>query len=153
LLLTLYITFNDWKKRKKGYWYDKIIFGIIGTLGWLLVFLWFGTDHGVTNYNKNLLWAFPLNIPIILMLSEKKDAHDYWYGYYFIAIGLMIAMGLFYVIQYSFDTVPLVLALFIRAFYHAGFEREHRMTKAKFRKIIKGRKLEVIHYEHEQGIE
>lgn len=153
LLLTMYVTFNDWKKRRKGYLFDKIAFGIIGVLGWLLVFLWFGTDHGVTTYNKNLLWAFPLNIPIVLMLSEKKDARDFWYGYYFIFVGLLIAMGLFYVIQYSIDTVPLVLALFVRAFYHAGFEREHRMTKAKFRKIIKGRKLEVIHYEHENGIE
>ncbi|PWK29166.1 uncharacterized protein DUF4105 [Arcicella aurantiaca] len=153
LLLTIYVTFNDWKKRRKGYFYDKIVFGIIGVFGWLLIFLWFGTDHGVTNYNKNLLWAFPLHIPIILMLSEKKDARDYWYGYYFIVMGLMIVMGLFYVIQYSLDTVPLVLVLLIRAFYHAAFEREHRMTKAKFRKIIKGRKLEVIHYEHENGIE
>ncbi|MEA5459819.1 DUF4105 domain-containing protein [Arcicella sp. LKC2W] len=153
LLITAYITFNDWKKRNKGYLYDKILFGIIGIFGWLLLFLWFGTDHGVTNYNKNLLWAFPLHLPIIFLLSEKKDARDFWYGYYFIVVGLMIAMGLFFVFQYSMDTVPLVLALFVRAFYHAGFEREHRMTKAKFRKIVKGRKLEVIHYEHENGIE
>ncbi|MCU0467316.1 MAG: DUF4105 domain-containing protein [Arcicella sp.] len=152
LLFTLYITFQHWKRRKKGYWYDKILFGVVGVLGWVLVFLWFGTDHGVTTYNKNLLWAFPLHIPIIMMLSEKKEARDFWYGYYFIIVGIMIVMGLFFVYQYSMDTVPLVLALFVRAIYHAGFEREHRMTKTKFRKIIKGRKLEVIHYEHEQGI-
>jgi hypothetical protein len=65
----------------------------------------------------------------------------------------MLAMGLFFVIQYSWDTVPLVLSLFARAFYHAGFEREHRMTNTKFRKIIKGRHLEVIHLEHEQSME
>ncbi|MES2517868.1 MAG: DUF4105 domain-containing protein [Bacteroidota bacterium] len=153
LLFTIYATFTDWKKRRKGYLYDKVLFGLMGILGWVLLYLWFGTDHDVTAYNKNLLWALPLHLPIIFLLSEKKGVVDYWYGYYFILVGLMIAMGLFYIIQYSFDTVPLVLALFIRAFYHAGFEREHRMTQAKFRKIIKGRKLEVIHYEHEQGID
>jgi hypothetical protein len=45
------------------------------------------------------------------------------------------------------------LALLVRALYHAAFEREHRMTQTKFRKIIKGRHLEVIHLEHEQSLE
>lgn len=152
LLITGYITFIDWKKRRKGYFIDKILFGIVGLLGWVLLFLWFGTDHGVTNYNRNLLWAFPFHLPIIFWLSEKKGTRDFWYGYYFMLVGLMLAMGLIFVSQYSLDTVPLVLALFIRAIYHAGFEREHRMTQTKFRKIIKGRRLEVIHLEHEQSL-
>jgi Domain of unknown function (DUF4105) len=153
LLLTLFKTYKDWKKRQKGYRFDKFLFGMVGVLGWVLLFLWFGTDHGVTNYNKNLLWAFPFHLPIIFLLSEKKGARDFWYGYYFIIVGIMIAMALFFVVQYSPDTVPLVLALFVRAFYHSGFEREHRMTNTKFRKIIKGRHLEVIHLEHEQTLE
>lgn len=153
LAFTFYRTFRHWKKRQKGYLFDKIMFGLVGVLGWVLLFLWFGTDHGVTNYNRNLLWAFPFHLPIIFWLSQEKAARDYWYGYYFMFIGLMLAMGLIFVTQYSMDTVPLVLALFVRAFYHAGFEREHRMTHTKFRKIIKGRRLEVIHLEHEQSME
>ena len=153
LVFTVYITYKNWKKRQKGYFYDKILFGIVGVLGWILLFLWFGTDHGVTNYNKNLLWAFPFHLPLIFMLSERKEARDFWYGYYFIIVGLMVAMALFFVVQYSPHTVPLVLSLFVRAFYHAGFEREHRMTQTKFRKIIKGRHLEVIHLEHEKTLE
>ena len=152
-IFTFYRTFRHWKKRQKGYLFDKIMFGLVGVLGWVLLFLWFGTDHGVTNYNRNLLWAFPFHLPIIFWLSQEKAARDYWYGYYFMLTGLMIAMGLVFVAQYSMDTVPLVLALFVRAFYHAGFEREHRMTHTKFRKIIKGRHLEVIHFEHEQSMD
>ena len=153
LFFTFYRTFRHWKKRQKGYLFDKILFGLVGVLGWVLLFLWFGTNHGVTNYNMNLLWAFPFHIPIIFWLSQNKAVRDYWYGYYFILISLMIAMGLIFVAQYSFDTVPLVLALLVRAIYHAAFEREHRMTHSKFRKIIKGRRLEVIHLEHEQSLE
>lgn len=152
LLITGYITFIHWKKRRKGYFIDKILFGVVGLLGWVLLFLWFGTDHGVTNYNRNLLWAFPFHLPIIFWLSEKKGNRDFWYGYYFMIVGLMLAMGLIFVSQYSLNTVPLVLALFIRAIYHAGFEREHRMTQTKFRKIIKGRHLAVIQLEHEQSL-
>ena len=152
LIFTFYRTFRHWKKRQKGYLFDKIFFGLVGLLGWVLLFLWLGTDHGVTNYNMNLLWAFPFHLPIIFWLSQDKAARDYWYGYYFILVGLMIIMGLIFVVQYSYDTVPLVLALFVRALYHAAFEREHRMTNTKFRKIIKGRHLEVIHLEHEQSL-
>ena len=153
LIFTLYTTYKHWKRRQKGYLLDKFLFGTVGVLGWILLFLWFGTDHGVTNYNKNLLWAFPFHLPIIFFLSESKLARDFWYGYYFILVGLMVAMSLFFVVQYSPDTVPLVIALLVRAFYHSGFEREHRMTNTKFRKIIKGRHLEVIHLEHEQTLE
>jgi hypothetical protein len=153
LIFTFYRTYRHWKKRQKGYLFDKIFFGLVGVLGWVLLFLWFGTDHGVTNYNMNLLWAFPFHLPIIFWLSQDKAARDYWYGYYFIFVALMIAMSLVFVAQYSFDTVPLVMALLVRAIYHAAFEREHRMTNTKFRKIIKGRHLEVIHLEHEKSME
>lgn len=146
LLFTGYKTYLHWKRRQKGYSFDKTLFTIAGLIGWLLLFLWFGTDHGVTNYNRNLLWALPFHIPVILLMQERNGS--YWYGYYYIFVGLLLAMGLFYAVQYSWDITLLVLILIIRAFYHAGFEREHRMTQTKFRKIIKGRRLEVIHNEH-----
>jgi len=146
LIFTGYKTYQHWQRRQKGYAFDKVLFSIAGLIGWLLLFLWFGTDHGVTNDNRNLLWAFPLHIPIILLTHERNGS--YWYGYYFMFIGLLLAMGLFFAVQYSWDITLLVLILIIRAFYHAGFEREHRMTQTKFRKIIKGRRLEVIHKEH-----
>jgi hypothetical protein len=34
--------------------------------------------------------------------------------------------------------------------YHVGFEREHRLTMNKFRKVIKGRKMQVINYDNEE---
>lgn len=146
LLFTGYKTYFHWKRRQKGYSFDKILFSIAGLIGWLLLFLWFGTDHGVTNYNRNLLWAFPLHLPLMWFMQERNGS--YWYGYYYMVVGLLLAMGLFYAVQYSWDITLLVLILIVRAFYHAGFEREHRMTQTKFRKIIKGRRLEVIHNEH-----
>ncbi|MET3126885.1 putative membrane protein [Arcicella rosea] len=145
-LFTGYKTYFHWKRRQKGYSFDKILFSVAGLIGWLLLFLWFGTDHGVTDYNRNLLWAFPLHLPLVWFMQERNGS--YWYGYYYILVGLLLAMGLFYAVQYSWDITLLVLILIIRAFYHAGFEREHRMTQTKFRKIIKGRRLEVIHSEH-----
>ncbi len=41
---------------------DTFLFFIIGGLGILLLFMWFGTDHTMTKNNYNLLWATPLFI-------------------------------------------------------------------------------------------
>ncbi len=41
---------------------DTFLFFIIGGLGILLLFMWFGTDHTMTKDNYNLLWATPLFI-------------------------------------------------------------------------------------------
>ncbi len=142
-----FMTYRHWKKRQKGYWLDKTLFSIVGFIGWILVFLWFGTDHGVTTNNKNLLWALPWHLPLIFRLREKNG--ETWYVYYFIITGVTSALSIVFVAQYMIELVLLVLPLFIRAMYHVGFEREHRMTVTKFRKVIKGRKMQVINYENE----
>ncbi len=41
---------------------DAFLFFLIGVLGVLLLFMWFGTDHTMTKNNYNLLWATPLFI-------------------------------------------------------------------------------------------
>ena len=51
--------------------FERVSFLIIGLLGMLLVFTWFGTDHQSFSYNLNILWAFPLNI--ILLSRMGKD--------------------------------------------------------------------------------
>jgi hypothetical protein len=71
LLFTCWKTYDHWKRRQKGYKLDKILFSIAGFIGWILVFLWFGTNHGVTENNKNILWALPFHLPLIFRLREK----------------------------------------------------------------------------------
>ena len=45
---------------------------ITSTIGFLLLFLWFFTDHYTSAYNYNLLWANPLNIILIFKSINKK---------------------------------------------------------------------------------
>ncbi len=49
-----------------------IYFTILGLFGWLFLFLWFGTLHSTTKWNLNILWAMPLNLPILLFLLKKE---------------------------------------------------------------------------------
>lgn len=45
---------------------------ITSGIGFLLLFLWFYTDHYATAFNYNLLWANPLNIILIFNVVNKK---------------------------------------------------------------------------------
>lgn len=49
-----------------------IYFFITGLVGCILVFMWWGTDHVMTKWNFNLLWAFPLHLPLSFWLLKKE---------------------------------------------------------------------------------
>ena len=76
------------KKALKGL--DFGLFFILGWVGWLYIFLWFFSDHVATAGNWNLLWCFPLNMPLILFLWKKKTPG--WLRYYWLLITCMAVM-------------------------------------------------------------
>jgi hypothetical protein len=51
---------------------DKYLIGFSGFLGVFLLFLWFGTDHGVTNQNLHLFVLLPTNLLIVWLLGKPK---------------------------------------------------------------------------------
>ncbi|HET6567484.1 MAG TPA: DUF4105 domain-containing protein, partial [Rhodothermales bacterium] len=42
--------------------FDGVLFGIVGLVGLLIAFMWFVTEHTVTAWNLNLLWAWPTHL-------------------------------------------------------------------------------------------
>ena len=54
-------------------WFDRLLFGISGLAGLLAIFLWFISLHHVTDYNWNLIWAWPTHIIVIFVLSRTKN--------------------------------------------------------------------------------
>lgn len=51
---------------------DGVFFFLTGILGILFLLMWFDTDHSMTKWNDNLLWAFPLNILLAFLLPGRK---------------------------------------------------------------------------------
>ena len=49
-----------------------IYFTVLGLLGWLFLYMWMGTLHSTTKWNLNILWAMPLNIPVLFFLLKKE---------------------------------------------------------------------------------
>jgi hypothetical protein len=118
LLVTIIITFLDWRKKKLSKWFDVFVFSITGWLGLLLFILWVATDHKAAASNFNLLWAFPLHAVAAPMLSRVK-----YYGFikkYFTVAGIVLVATLllwaFLPQQLNIFLIPVVLALAIRSF-------------------------------------
>lgn len=78
-LLGIFITYKDYKSKKRTKWLDWFLCATSGVLGALIVFLWFFTNHVNTVNNFNILWAFPLNIvlPYLLKNNNKKLINNY----------------------------------------------------------------------------
>jgi hypothetical protein len=69
VLFLLQVKFSVFTKYK---FIPIIYFTILGLLGWLLVFMWFGTDHLSTKWNLNILWTMPLSFPFFLFAFKKE---------------------------------------------------------------------------------
>ena len=117
--LIIYITYKDYKNNKRSNWLDIILCIITGLSGFILLFLWFGTNHTATSYNYNLLWAFPLNIFIVKQLLGKK-IKNWILGYMKFLIIMLCLMCLHWIIGvqvFAYAFLPILLALLVRYIY------------------------------------
>ncbi|WP_337041252.1 lipoprotein N-acyltransferase Lnb domain-containing protein [Emticicia sp. 17c] len=113
------LTFAQLKRNSANFIFDKIFFSVTGIAGWVIVFLWFFTNHGVTEYNLNIIWAYPLLFPIALYL--KKDTSRQWLSKHFLAYGiiqlLLLLSWKFLPQEINYSLIPVVLILAIRSFF------------------------------------
>jgi len=69
--LLIFLNFNH-KTYNKTHLLLETTHLITSGIGFLLLFLWFFTDHYAAAFNYNLLWANPLNIILIFNAINKK---------------------------------------------------------------------------------
>jgi len=112
-ILLLSFSSNHWIKIfLQGF--DGVFFFLIGTLGFLLIFMWWGTDHSMTKNNYNLLWAWPTNIiAAFLMPSQKKWVQKY-FGIQAVALMLLLISWFFLPQQLNTSLIPIVLLMIFR---------------------------------------
>jgi len=112
-ILLLSFSSNHWIKIfLQGF--DGVFFFLIGTLGLLIIFMWWGTDHSMTKNNYNLLWAWPTNIiAAFLMPSQKKWVQKY-FGIQAVALMLLLISWFFLPQQLNTSLIPIVLLMIFR---------------------------------------
>jgi hypothetical protein len=115
LLIVLFISYRDWKRKKLTRWFDSVLFGVTGLIGLLLLLLWVATDHKAAATNFNLLWALPTNLVVAFALFKNRK----WVTQYFMIAGIIAgATILFWNIlpqQLNYMLIPVVLVLATRS--------------------------------------
>lgn len=115
-LIGLFITYKDYKNKKRSTWLDFILLASTGLIGLLITFLWFFTDHSTTPTNFNIFWAFPVNF-IILFLIIKNNKPKWLKQYFKILILLLLLVPIFSILniqQFPLAGVPIFMLLFVR---------------------------------------
>ncbi len=51
----------------------QVLFLLFGCVGVFLLLMWFGTDHGATKWNLNVLWANPLYLTLLFGSQEASS--------------------------------------------------------------------------------
>ena len=94
---------------------DGMLFFLTGMLGFILIFMWFGTDHSMTKNNYNLLWALPTHIVVSFFITSKKNWVKKYFNYSFYAGVLLLLAWAFLPQQLNTALVPFVVLLMFRA--------------------------------------
>lgn len=116
LLLTLYISYRDLRRKKLSTLFDAILFGILGFLGICLFLLWTATSHHAAAKNLNLLWALPTHlIAAFAFIRQPK-----WLAAYFLAVAILTCVLLLswpvLPQKLHYALIPFVVAIGVRAF-------------------------------------
>ncbi|MFQ5571988.1 MAG: DUF4105 domain-containing protein, partial [Rhodothermales bacterium] len=129
--LGLFVTIRDVRAaRTERRLFDGLLFGMIGGAGVVIVFLWFISLHTVTQWNYNLLWAWPFHLVAAPALMRRSQAR--WLRGYLLATALVVlgvVLGWFFWPQdLPAAVLPLVLLLAVRS---AGLTFTRSMKKER----------------------
>jgi len=127
-IITILVTYRDYKNKTRSRWFDFILFFIVGLHGLLIFYLWFLTDHVWTVMNFNILWVFPLNL-IVAFFLLKKNPPSWISKYLVLLLGLIVIaliLWIFKVQSFSVLIIPFLLLLITRYFFlYNRFSSKH----------------------------
>ncbi len=115
-LLGLWITLTKASAAGRlGIWFDRILFGAVGLAGILAAFLWFIALHNVTNYNLNILWAWPTHAVIIWLLGKRYKVVEVYMRLCAVVMAALLIGWIFSPQPFHLALLPLFLVLLVRS--------------------------------------
>ncbi len=130
LLFVLTITFIDFKNGLRNRFLDLFLFSITGIAGFIILLLWFATDHSATASNFNVLWLFPTNLVVAYFMMRKKQAPawmDKYLLFCLIGLGITLIFWIFRIQVFSPLIIPLLVLLGVR---YTFLYRWYKLLKA-----------------------
>ncbi len=115
-LIIVAVTIFNFKRNKWNKSLDTLIFLISGSIGVLIIYLWFFSNHFAGAQNFNFLWAFPFNFALIFAIYKSKIP-NWSIGFIKLLIIMIIILFLHWstgVQKYNLTLLPIFVALLIR---------------------------------------
>ena len=115
-LIIIAVTIFNFKRNKWNKSLDTLIFLISGSIGVLIIYLWFFSNHFAGAQNFNFLWAFPFNFALIFAIYKSKIP-NWSVGFIKLLIIMIILLFLHWstgVQKYNLTLLPIFVALLIR---------------------------------------
>ena len=118
-ILIIFITYRDYKNKKRTKGLDFALMIVTGLIGLLVFLLWFATDHKATKVNLNLFWAFLPNLVVAFYVLKNKA--KFLKKYYLLLLALQLVMLVIWIFKiqvYNLAMIPVLLMLGVRYFYN-----------------------------------
>lgn len=132
LILGVILSFLEYRFRVSTLWFDKMLFAVVGLVGWLLLILWLATDHAAAARNMNLLWAIPLYFPFILFLKKKVGGFSLFImRFSFLAQLIALAGWYFWPQDLHPGMLPLCALLMWRSFWRVYMANKSAAEKVR----------------------
>lgn len=133
LLFALYLSSIDKRKQKLSFWFDGILFGIVGLAGVVVFYMNFFSLHPLVSHNWNLVWMNPLDLVFALLLPFKALRQIVFYlQYFFLVCVVFILVSLFYLPQtFLFSEIMLIIMLGLRSVMYVRLRKEYFRPKTK----------------------
>ncbi len=98
---------------------DFLLFLFTGLVGFLLLFMWFGTNHYWCANNYNLLWALPTNAVAAFFLHKKNSRAKLYFNIIFWLMAV-VSLAWFFLPQLMNNAfLPITLLLAYRSYHHS----------------------------------
>lgn len=116
LLVTLFISYRDLKRKRHSISFDSVLFGAIGVVGILLLFLWVATSHHASAKNLNLLWALPTHLVAVVAFPRQPKWLEKYFLITFLLTALLLISWPLLPQKPHYSLIPFVAALGVRAY-------------------------------------
>jgi hypothetical protein len=117
LVLGLAVVFAPARDHRYLRNFDATLFFFAGLVGVAILFLWFLSEHSVTQDNWNILWAFPIHV--VAAAALVRDGERLWLRWYFVmaAVGAACLLAVLPLVNQGFHpaVIPLCLLIMVRA--------------------------------------
>lgn len=118
LIIALISWFEIKTKNKILFWFDRILFLIVGLLGLYMILFWSFTEHRSAVQNWNVWWALPMHIYAAILLFRKNKPS--WLRLYFLLTAasiLLLFLSLYFIPQrFDYALIPIWLIMLGRSF-------------------------------------